>query len=1434
MAIADKVQQIRQAVFGKDVREAIAGGIEECYTDVSRGKTAADVAAENANEAATNANAKAGLADTAATNANEKADLANTAAANANDKAGLANTAAANANEKAGLANTAAGKINNMTVAASLLPAGSTPTAQISEVSGHKHVAFGIPKGDKGKDFRISRTFVSIAAMNAYTSAELYDYAMIDTGNVEDVDTGKLFCWESDRSWHYIGDLSGAQGIKGETGNGIESIRLNQDYTLTISYTDGTSVTTNPIRGAKGETGNGIASATLNSDFTLTLVFTDGTSYTTTAIRGIQGETGNGISSAVLNSDYTLTLTFTDGTSYTTGRIMPTLSIGTVTDLPAGSDPTASLSGTTANPVLNLGLPHGLSGNETIDDTAGTGDVDLVWSADKLTKEFRDHHEDLTAGTAEQLMSSDAVEDAVPYLYRKSGGGVDVGNRERLEKIVGGTVAWNQLVQNGNFESLSGWSAVNGTLSVSGNIATLTATGKATQFYKVIPTVVNHVYLLSVMVNHSESGKDIVLQGITSSKTVVSVADTWTKINIIGKETNTSHEYNVRSTVSVGSTIRYKNAVMFDLTQMFGQTVADYIMSLGDASPSEAGVAWFRKLFPKDYYEYNAGELISVQAKEHRLTGKNVLSIDDLTSAPSGSISGYTFAHKLTLNLKPNTQYTLSTTFNGDSAVLYFNGAASDDSVKIGGPKTRTTDGNGQISILLYDRTGMDQFMSKSVAVQLEEGNSVTAYEPYSGRTYPLDSSLTLRGIPKLDADNKLYYDGDTYASDGKVARRYGIVDLGTLEWTQYTSDSNSIFYALINDSKTYHRYDVINAVCMLYWQGMPADSRSNIIANLKDKSFSWIYGGVNFVIKDESFADAASFKTAMSGVMLVYELATPTTEQADPYTPIQVIDPYGTEEFVSTSIVPVGHETRYPANLVKKLDGLPWIVPPVITDSASGSIASFTDGADDLPVKELKVGIEPVQDLHGYDHPWPAGGGKNLLNIGGRVSQTSEGVTYTSTNDYLIMNGTKNGTSLVRINNLTCDLPAGTYYAMAFIISGTTSKSVNLVVNDSTSDITGNIIGAEKTFALEEAKTVEFRTGIWSDDTVITNYTLGIVISKDSGIDKWYPYSNICPITGWTGAKVTRTGKNLAGNFLLGEYPDSTTVWKTNISDNRNWISGIIKIPENAPVTVTMVDKGDMTNGSVNVMFYRKDGSYVTNENVGYFTAPTRKTFNYNNVAYIRIFGWQNGNALAINTAKIQVECVSTATSYEPYQGETYDITFPSEAGTVYGGKLTVNRDGSGTLVVDYAIADGGDLNWVATTAGGNPGFRTDSLISVIKSYGYVRADNIICSDYKTATTAENHSVFVYGLLAHGEIYVMDDGYNDATAFKTAMSGVKFVYELATPVTYTLTAPQVKTLLGTNNIWADTGDTEVTYCADTKLYIDRKITEAVANAMNA
>lgn len=91
---------------------------------------------------------------------------------------------------------------------------------------------------------------------------------------------------------------------------------------------------------ATGPTGVGIASVTLNNDYTLTLTFTDGDDWTSPVpIRGAQGATG------------------------ATGAT-PNMTIGTVSTLQPGSSASASITGTPENPVLNLGIPQGAQGTQ--------------------------------------------------------------------------------------------------------------------------------------------------------------------------------------------------------------------------------------------------------------------------------------------------------------------------------------------------------------------------------------------------------------------------------------------------------------------------------------------------------------------------------------------------------------------------------------------------------------------------------------------------------------------------------------------------------------------------------------------------------------------------------------------------------------------------------------------------------------------------------------------------------------------------------------------------------------------------------------------------------------------------------------------------------------------------------------------------------------
>lgn len=155
---------------------------------------------------------------------------------------------------------------------------------------------------------------------------------------------------------------------RGNTGNGIASIELlstsGLDKTYRITMTGG------GYFDFTVHDGNGIASVSKTSASgltdTYTITFTDGTNTTFEVVNG------KGIISCVLNQDYTLTINYNDGTSTTTASIRgatgatgatPDISIGTVTTGAAGSDASASMTGTPENPVLNLTIPKGADGD---------------------------------------------------------------------------------------------------------------------------------------------------------------------------------------------------------------------------------------------------------------------------------------------------------------------------------------------------------------------------------------------------------------------------------------------------------------------------------------------------------------------------------------------------------------------------------------------------------------------------------------------------------------------------------------------------------------------------------------------------------------------------------------------------------------------------------------------------------------------------------------------------------------------------------------------------------------------------------------------------------------------------------------------------------------------------------------------------------------
>jgi hypothetical protein len=74
--------------------------------------------------------------------------------------------------------------------------------------------------GSKGQGFIIAKTYSSVAALTADTEPSGIapgEFAIIDTDDVEDPENSKLYLWTG-TSYNFVTDLSGEQGIKGETG----------------------------------------------------------------------------------------------------------------------------------------------------------------------------------------------------------------------------------------------------------------------------------------------------------------------------------------------------------------------------------------------------------------------------------------------------------------------------------------------------------------------------------------------------------------------------------------------------------------------------------------------------------------------------------------------------------------------------------------------------------------------------------------------------------------------------------------------------------------------------------------------------------------------------------------------------------------------------------------------------------------------------------------------------------------------------------------------------------------------------------------------------------------------------------------------------------------------------------------------------------------
>lgn len=527
---------------------------------------------------------------------------------------------------------------------------------------------------------------------------------------------------------------------------------------------------------------------------------------------------------------------------------------------------------------------------------------------DKISETYakqNGYYETLTSGNADNLTpygENSGAYDDTPFVFQTSGGSADIGNGAYLKALRGNSVAFNQLNSNnyyngGTVNGITFVKNANGSWTISG-----TASASVERVITSFPIIANHKYLLKGCPSGGSTNSYWLACGQISQDDIGS--------GIIGYRSSDTTGYiaiRVANGTAISGTLTFKPQ-QFDLTLMFG------------AGNEPTSVLEFNRLFPKAYYEYNAGTLLSCKSNGYKIVGYNAFDGE----IESGTYSGTTglkttqadnYRSKNNIKVIAGQQYTLEWNVQAGTILLYFyDGNNNFINYQLNNTPTGTLsktytipDNCSYITFAFYksgSAWGTTPPSNTQIAFHLTWDGSKTGYEPYYTQTYALPNV-------ELKSAGSVY---DELKPDGTLIRRVGSVDLSTLDWTWVPGIQG--WKATINDIKyVSSNQNVANAFCSKY-------------KVRKASGLSTFEGNCLAV-------DTADIKVQTTGIennsdkptgYLNYELATPTEEQTtNTFQEITKIDDFGTQEFLSSAsiVVPQGNDFFYPVDYKAFVDSL-------------------------------------------------------------------------------------------------------------------------------------------------------------------------------------------------------------------------------------------------------------------------------------------------------------------------------------------------------------------------------------------------------------------------------------------------------------------------------------------------------------------------------
>lgn len=244
--------------------------------------------------------------------------------------------------------------------------------------------------------------------------------------------------------------------------------------------------------------------------------------------------------------------------------------------------------------------------------------------------------------------------------------------------------------------------------------------------------------------------------------------------------------------------------------------------------------------------------------------------------------------------------------------------------------------------------------------------------------------------------------------------------------------------------------------------------------------------------------------------------------------------------------------------------------------------------------------------------------------------------------------------------------------------------------------------------------------------------------------------------------------------------------------------------------------------NNGVHISLQDSDGTYYADTPADAVNKINKRTNTDMNAIIVYV---TSGTQLTDFKMKPQLELGQTATSFAPYSnicpisghtgvdavisptteasaGTTYSVSWQTEAGEVYGGYVDLV---SGVLTATHKSQTG----FTRGSQDSSNKLYNIGTISDIKAYTNASAISpyFINSMFEKMSLAGAREAETPSIVQHLTTLYVGGYIGKESELDTLLETLQVKYELKTPLTYQLTPTQIKSLLGNNNAWCNTGN---------------------------